>query len=131
MTAPVFAPGFRLSVRDCIVLVLGAIGSAASFPVDPAIAFYIAFVVGHFFLFCNVLRMPRDLELVWAATFVGLAAASLAAHWLTTWQVALAAGSITVLIAVTQARRPSYHGVFWRRFNPNLEVWWRQTHQHR
>jgi hypothetical protein len=28
------------------------------------------------------------------------------------------------VLVIFEMRKPSYHGVFWRRVNPNLRQWW-------
>src|SRR4051812_47661861 len=56
-----FQPGFRLSALDVIVLVVGGVASAYAMTIDRWFGIAIAFVVLHFFLFCNVLRMSRPL----------------------------------------------------------------------
>jgi hypothetical protein len=86
--------------------------------------FVIAFVVAHFFLFCNVFRMSRPLELVWAAIFVGLAGSTVvneAPGWMVT-----VAGSlvVTVVVIAIEMRSPAYHGIAWQRLNPKLPQWW-------
>lgn len=82
-----FAPGFRLSRLDCVVLVVGAGATMYLATIDGWWAFAFAFVVGHFFLFCNIVRLARPLELTWAAAFTVLAAATIifdAPGWLAT-----------------------------------------------
>lgn len=125
-----FRPGFRLSVLDVVILVVG-IGAASAVPwLDLWLRTAIAFVVLHFFLFCNILRMSRSSELVWAAAFLALAAWALMAN-LTSWPVVFASsGGLTVLLAIIEIRRPSYHGVGWRLLNPGLPEWW-QNHSPR
>jgi hypothetical protein len=119
-----FAPGFRLSVRDVVVLVLGAAAAAYLFTLEPWWGFIVAFVVGHFFLFCNVVRMARPLELTWAAVFLALASATLLAE-APGWPVTAGASLVATLVVVgLQVRKPSYHGVGWRRINPGLRAWW-------
>ena len=119
-----FAPGFRLSKLDIAVLVGGL---SAAFMVGFIIAwlgFVIAFVLGHFFLFCNVFRLARPLELAWAAVFVALAAGTLTVDipgWLATAVISLC---VTVVVILLEMRKPSYHGVGWQRINPGLQVWW-------
>lgn len=83
-----------------------------------------AFVLAHFFLFCNVVRMARPLELVWAGVFVVLAGATIAFEipsWLVTAMVSLL---VTVVVVVVEIRKPSYHGVGWKFVNPGLPAWW-------
>lgn len=119
-----FAPGFRLSARDVVVLIVGAAAAAYLSALEPWWGFMVAFVVGHFFLFCNVVRMARPLELTWAAVFLALASATLLAEapgWPATAGASLAA---TLVVVGLQMRRPSYHGVGWQRINPGLRAWW-------
>ncbi len=124
MKQAVFAPGFRLSVVDIFVLIGGT--TAAIF-----LSIYVwwwgfvsAFVLVHFFLFCNVVRMARPLELIWGGVFVLLATATIAFEtpgWLATALVALL---VTVIVVVVEMRKPSYHGLGWKRINPGLPAWW-------
>lgn len=119
-----FAPGFRLSALDAIVIVTGVVAALALAAIEPWWGFAVGFVVAHFFLFCNVVRMARPLELAWAGTFLALAAATMALDvpgWPVTTLVSLA---VTLAVVVIQMRRPSYHGVGWRRINPGLRAWW-------
>ena len=72
MADRVFSPGARFSSGDAVALlvflmVAGDIGAIA-----PGVGAAIIFVVAHFFLFCNILRMERSAELMWAAFFVAL-----------------------------------------------------------
>jgi len=119
-----FAPGFRLSVLDAIVLVIGVAAAFALATVVPWWGFMVAFVVAHFFLFCNVVRMARPLELAWAGVFLAFAAATIALDapgWPITTSISLVATAVVVGI---QMRKPSYHGVGWQRINPGLRAWW-------
>jgi len=125
-----FAPGFRLSRLDVVVLVAGLALAVAIGARDGWHGFAVAFVVLHFFLFCNVFRMSRPPELVWAAAFTLLAGATVSfgrPGWIATSAVSL--GLSGALIA-RELRQPHYHGVLWRRFNPRLPEWWR-THNRR
>lgn len=123
-----FSPGFRLSALDGLVLIAGGVASLAVARIDTRLAAGIAFVVAHFFLFCNVLRMSRPLELTWAGLFAALSVAATrgAIGWSVVWSASV---GLTAVLAVVELRRPSYHGVGWRRVNPGLRTWWaaRQT----
>lgn len=124
-----FAPGFRLSSLDIVVLVVGVVGATAMAAIVPWVAFVIAFVVGHFFLFCNVVRMARPLELIWAAIFTTCAAATILTGqpgWLSTGAISLLA---TAVVVALELRKPSYHGLAWQRINPDLPDWWAATHE--
>lgn len=120
-----FTPGFRLSKRDIAVLIVGGIATASLIPIDVWISLAVAFVVAHFFLFCNILRMSRRLELVWAATFTVLAIAA-TGFGLFTWPVVFGLSAVlTIVLAIIESRRPSYHGIGWQKLNPQLSAWWK------
>jgi hypothetical protein len=124
MNARPFSPGFRLSMLDVMVLILGAVASPILAAVIWWWGFVLAFVLVHFFLFCNIVRLARPLELLWAGVFVALAAATVAWNtpgWFATAVVSLVMTGVVVLV---EMRKPSYHGVGWQRINPNLRDWW-------
>jgi hypothetical protein len=122
-----FQPGFRLSSTDVVVLLVGGALSAYFASVNMWLGVAIAFVVLHFFLFCNVLRMSRALELIWAGIFAGLTVAALSFR-LFSWPVVLGISAVvTVAVAIVEARQPSYHGVGWQKLNPRLLEWWRSA----
>ena len=124
MDDPAFSPGFRFSVLDGIVLAIGAVATIGVVMIDLWIGIAIAFVVLHFFFFCNILRMSRTLELIWAAIFA--VSAVLATVVVVAWPVAFGVSLLaTLLVAVVELRRPSYHGVAWARVNPRLPEWWK------
>lgn len=127
MSQPVFSPGFRFSLRDAVVLAFSAVLSAVVQMSDLWIGIAIAFVVLHFFLFCNVLRITRPPELVWAAVFSGLVICS--TLWgIPSWPTVFAASLlVTVIIVFIEVRRASYHGACWRKINPGLPQWWQNN----
>lgn len=119
----VFAPGWRFSVVDGIVLVIGLVAVSALAVVVWWWGFVVGFVLAHFFLFCNVIRMARPLELIWAGVFVVLVGATITIDfpgWLLTASVSLLT---TVLVVIVEMRKPSYHGLGWQWINPNLRSW--------
>ncbi|MHC5055072.1 MAG: hypothetical protein ACYTKD_10195 [Planctomycetota bacterium] len=125
MRDPDFSPGFRLSSLDLCVLALGLAGSAAAGIVSCLAGLVVACVVGHFFLFCNVFRVSRPPELAWAAVFMASAGGTIlwrVPGWIATAAVTVGA---TIAVVLVEMRRPSYHGVGWRRINPSLPEWWR------
>ena len=129
MPSPEFTPGFRISAYDVILLVIGTLSSWLLWSRILWLGFVIAFVVGHFFLFCNVFRFTRRPELIWSALFLILTGATiLSGHpsWMTTIFLSLA---VTVSVICIELRKPYYHGVCWQRFNPELPTWWKsQSH---
>jgi hypothetical protein len=77
--------------------------------------------VVHFFLFCNVFRIHRTKELVWAAICVvnvSTWAALDAFCWFGILAVQL---PVTVAVIVLEMRGPWYHGVMARRINARLD----------
>ena len=119
-----FKPGFRISALDVGVLVAGAVGSAFAAQVEWWMGLVISFAVGHFFLFCNVFRVQRPFELVWAIIFVLLAGSTIMIQipgWGMTIAIALV---VTVIVIAMEMRKFSYHGVLWQRINPELMKWW-------
>jgi hypothetical protein len=71
-------------------------------------------VVAHFFLFCNVLRLSRSLELLWAVSFTALAASTFLLG-LPSWNLTvLLTLCVTAAVSAVHVVRPSYHGVFWK-----------------
>lgn len=124
-----FSPGFRLSKLDVCVLVIGAAAAAGGVvQFDRWTGLAIAFVVLHFFLFCNIVRMSRPLELIWATSFAVLAIMVVQFHrlsWPATFGIA---AFVTLILVLIEMRSPSYHGVGWRRINPQLSDWWRAKH---
>jgi hypothetical protein len=120
-----FRPGFRFLATDVVMFL--AAGAFAKWAVDHDglwLAKATAFVVGNFFLFCNVFRIARSLELIWTIVFLLLAAARLrmgALEWSTIYMIS---GALTVALIVIEMRKPSYHGVGWETINPGLREWW-------
>ena len=124
MTTKPFSPGFRISKTDTFVLIAGSIGAGLAARIEWWMGLIVAFVVGHFFLFCNVFRVARPLELAWAALFTSLAGSTIVIGqpgWPVTFAATLAA---TVVVIVMQMRSPAYHGVTWQSINPGLPQWW-------
>jgi lysylphosphatidylglycerol synthetase-like protein (DUF2156 family) len=124
MTVPAFRPGFRLSVSDVIILILGAVSSFLLHGMENPLGLIVFFTLAHFFLFCNVLRMRRRFELIWAALFLFFSVGSMLFHVPSQLATLLIMLGITVVLTVLQMRQPSYHGIFWRQINPDLPQWW-------
>ena len=124
MQSSEFAPGFRFSILDAAILAFGGIAAIGCSTLDWWWGLVIAFVLGHFFLFCNIVRLARRLELTWAAAFLLLAAPTALTDkpgWLLTVALSLV---VTLLVVAVEMRKPSYHGVGWQRINPDLPGWW-------
>ena len=99
-------------------------GALAFASVHLWIGLAIGFVAAHFFVFCNVLRITRRLELVWAAAFLALAAGA-TGYGLLSCPLAFGLSAVvTLIVALIEVRKPSYHGLGWHALNPQLPEWW-------
>jgi len=119
-----FRPGFRFSQFDALILGLGAFGAIIEWPKTWWLGFVIGFVVGHFFLFCNVFRISRPPEMLWGMVFVLLTASTIFVGRPTWTETAFFSMAVTVAVIGMEMKKPSYHGVGWKFLNPNLQEWW-------
>lgn len=121
---PAFRPGFRFAPTDAVVLIAGAVGAVLAARIEPAVGLAVLLPVAMFFVFCNVVRMVRRLELVWAFAYAAGCIARSQCGW-PTWPW-LVGGSLVLamLLVGVQVRRADYHGVAWQRVNPSLPAWW-------
>lgn len=112
--------GFRLSVRDGVVLVLGTSATGWLWSAGHPLWWIVAMALGHFFLFCNVFLVWRRWELLWAATFVANVAAHVSMGSISGLSVLLWQLPVTCYVIVRQIRSPWYHGIAAGRLNPQL-----------
>jgi hypothetical protein len=113
--------GFRFAVVDGIVLAFAPVAAVLLWDLDPLLALLPAFLLAHFFLFCNVFRIRRALELVWAGLFLVNTFAWWLTHdpipWLGVVGVQIPA---TVAVIALEMRSPRYHGIFAPWINPGF-----------
>lgn len=63
--------GARITWLDLAVIALCIVGTVvAQTRITGAMVYLPCIVLGHFFLFCNVFRVHRRLEIAWAAVFI-------------------------------------------------------------
>ena len=125
-----FRPGLRCSVMDAVVLVLGAVvawfmGSVIWWAGVAAVC-----VVLHFFLFCNVFRIARNSEFIWAGAFVLLSACTLLTDWPGWPAVFITCVCLSTYFIWRETKQKNYHGIFWQRWNPELQEWWEDNRHH-
>ncbi|MGB3188739.1 hypothetical protein [Lyngbya sp. PCC 8106] len=125
MTAK-FSPGFRLSVIDtgftiCIALLIFRLWS-----VNERLSLMILGSAIQFFLFCNVFRVSRIPELIWAFLYVLICLVGLM-YELSIVFWGTAGLLIGIVIIMIECKRPSYHGILWKKINPNLEQWFKNN----
>jgi hypothetical protein len=113
--------GFRLSHIDIIVLIIGMVAGVAGYLMIGKIALFAPYVIGHFFLFCNVFRIRRKLELIWATLFVINCAAWIHLVNFNVYAILFSQLIFTFCIIANEIRHAQYHGVFCRRLNLNIK----------
>jgi hypothetical protein len=125
----VFRPGFRVNTFDFVFLLLGAVAASFGFSLKSLPAMIPAYVIFTFFLYCNVFRIRRSLELIWASAFT-LSALSSFYFEQPSWPIVFGAGlALTIILIAIEMRHPSYHGIFWKFVNPNLPTWWNKKYE--
>ena len=118
---PIRPCGFHVSVRDALVLAAGAVATLLLWDRLGPLALLFPVVLGHFFLFCNLVRLWRRYELIWAAVFMVNLGAWLLSGTLNWWGVLAVQTPLTLALVALQLRSPFYHGVFARRINARLD----------
>ncbi|SPE51674.1 conserved membrane hypothetical protein [Verrucomicrobia bacterium] len=112
--------GCRFSATDAVALsAFGAAGAVLYLP-GSSLWWVVAIAAGHFFLFCNVFRLVRRRELIWAAVFVlnvtfWILLGRLDCSNVMACQLPVSTGVIAWEIKATR-----YHGIFADRLNPKL-----------
>lgn len=120
-SVPIRFDGARFSLTDGLVIVLAFALTMWLRRIDHELWWIVPMVAGHFFLFCNVFLVWRQLEFIWAGVFVINVALHLALGCLDWWGPCLWQLPVTIAVIVLQMRSPWYHGVWARRINPHLE----------
>jgi hypothetical protein len=111
-----------------IVLVIGFALFFTLLKTYAPISFIVAYTMGHFFLFCNVFRIARLSELLWAGIFIALLGCTIFCGF-PNWPITIAISlCITVGVVTWEMKKPSYHGICWQQINPGLKNWWDANH---
>ena len=119
-----FKPGFRLFYTDILFLILAATTVIYLSNKHTQLSIIIVFVVGHFFLYCNIIRMSRKPELIWAFLFLALNLANLYFSKPSFIMVLSLSFISTLILVVLEMRKDDYHGIGWSKINPELRKWW-------
>ena len=118
-----FKPGFRFSLLDAFILITALCAAVFLFPYDAYYSVLVGFVVLHFFLFCNVVRMSRTPEIIWSFVFLSAFYGQLKLAALSFNLALLISLFMTVVLVIFEIRKPSYHGICWEMLNPKLPKW--------
>ena len=112
--------GFRFSLTDALAILAFMSAAAVLWRLDNLLWWILLIAAGHFFLFCNVFRIIRRRELIWAGLFILNVGAWTSLGLLTCPRVLLCQLPVTVGLILADRRSPGYHGIFASRLNPRL-----------
>jgi len=98
-------PGFRCWWGDRLVILVCVAATWLLWKPLGRLSLVLPVTLGHFFLFCNVFRVRRRHEMVWAAVFVANVAFWLLAGELCWLPVLALQTPLTVLLIVLDRRR--------------------------
>lgn len=113
--------GLRLSGLDCVVIVLALGGTILLWQQTAGLSLIGGLVVGHFFLFCNVFRIPRKPELVWGGLFLIICFVAYLLDAFSPIMLSALIAPVTLVTLIYAIRLPTYHGIFAKRLNPRLD----------
>jgi|SRR5215469_8062836 len=112
--------GFRFSSIDVLVIGLFLCATAILWHLNSPLWWMLLITAAHFFLFCNVFRIVRRLELIWATTFILNIGAWAWLNHLNWLFVLVCQLPLTLILLIAGIRSPGYHGIFANRLNPKL-----------
>ena len=112
--------GFRFSFTDAVALVTFGVTVAILQWIGSSLSWVVIMVAGHFFLFCNLFRVARRRELIWAAFFVLNVASWLFLGHLNWFNVLACQLPVSVGVIAWELKATRYHGIFADRLNARL-----------
>ncbi len=113
--------GFRFYATDAAVI-LAALGCVVALKRQGSPLWWMLMtVVGHFFLFCNVVRLRRRFEITWALLFILNIGLWSAFDQLGCSRVLSCQVPATAVLLAAELRSVRYHGIFARRLNTRLD----------
>lgn len=112
--------GFRFFATDAVVIGVLAAAAIVLHQIENPLSWILIVVAGHFFLFCNIVRIRRTFEVVWAGLFISNIAAWLWFAELSWIRVLCVQLPITACLIFAETRSARYHGVLAPRTNPRL-----------
>jgi len=118
--------GFRFSILDAVAIAAFAAVIAGLHWLGGSLWWLVAIAAVHFFLFCNVFRVIRHRELIWAALFILNVAFWLLLGRLDWFSVLACQLPVSVGVIAWEAKATRYHGIFADRLNPNLKDYLRE-----
>ena len=113
--------GFRFSIIDSVALAAFAVVIVGLHRLPSSLWWLVAILAVHFFLFCNVFRVIRRRELIWAALFILNVGFWLLLGRLDWFSVLACQLPVTVGVIAWEVKATRYHGIFADRLNTQLE----------
>jgi len=121
-----FKPGFRISIIDLIFIVFVTVLAVSISSINHYLSIIIILPCVQFFLFCNVFRIRRKTELIWATLYLLFGYSGYYFH-INTYLFVFISLSTGIILIISEFKHPGYHGIMWRQINPNLEYWFREN----
>jgi hypothetical protein len=109
--------GFRFSLTDALALLVLAAAAAALYRGESDLWWLVVLVGGHFFLFCNVFRVARKRELVWAALLLVNVTLWIFLDRMDWLHVILLQVPVSIAVVISEITGSRYHGIFANRLN--------------
>jgi hypothetical protein len=113
--------GFQFSRTDALAIAVIMAAALVLWRMGSPLWWILVLSAGHFFLFCNVFRIVRRRELIWAGLFILNIGVWAWLDKLTLIRVVLCQLPITAGLIIADMREPMYHGVCARRLNRRLD----------
>ena len=112
--------GFRFSPTDAVALLLFGAAVAVLHRFGSSLSWLVAIVAIHFFMFCDIFRVVRRRELIWAAAFVVNVGFWIVLGRLDWTNVLACQLPISTGVIAWELKVARYHGVFADRLNARL-----------
>lgn len=110
--------GFRFSAMDAVVIAATVPATWALWAAIGEMGFLLPVVLGHFFLFCNIFRVPRQAELAWGGLFTVNVCLLFYFDLFLWWRAILFQSPATLLVITIAMLRRDYHGLGWSKIRP-------------
>jgi hypothetical protein len=112
--------GFRFSLTDAVALIVFWASSVWLHREHSCLWWILAITAGHFFLFCNIFRVIRFRELIWASVFLINVGFWFYLGRLDWFPVMACQLPLSVGVIVWEIKTSRYHGILANRWNSKL-----------
>jgi hypothetical protein len=110
--------GMRFFLQDGIVIAITILITWYFWKNWNTLVLMLPVVLGHFFLFCNIFRIHRKYELIWASLFVINCLFWVVLMSNFSWiAILLTQSPMTLILILLGIRHPTYHGIFANQLN--------------